>query len=275
MKFAIPRIWREPTDHSSNCYFCIVDPSKRREGKNAPAVDYPNIPSSIAPVPHCAELPIPIPPKRENTSSETNSSNPDGMDDVSDAVFQIETDERVPYYPNQADLNDLIRDLGLTKSSAELLSSRLKQWNLVDNSVQITCQRIRHQSFSTYFILSDGLCFCHDVTGLFNAIGISFNPNEWRLFIDSSNRSLKAVLLHNGNRLPSIPLAHSVHLKEEYNNVKLLLNALKYHEYAWEIIGDFKMVAFLMGLQGGFTKFPCYLCLWDSRDTTSHYCKRN
>ncbi|XP_058862618.1 uncharacterized protein LOC131704953 [Acipenser ruthenus] len=31
MKFAIPRIWREPTDHSSNCYFCMVDPSKRTE----------------------------------------------------------------------------------------------------------------------------------------------------------------------------------------------------------------------------------------------------
>ncbi|XP_058889662.1 uncharacterized protein LOC131739473 [Acipenser ruthenus] len=31
MKFAIPRIWREPTDHSSNCYFCMVDPSKQTE----------------------------------------------------------------------------------------------------------------------------------------------------------------------------------------------------------------------------------------------------
>ncbi|XP_061409988.1 uncharacterized protein LOC133344058 [Lethenteron reissneri] len=31
------------------------------------------------------------------------------------------------------------------------------------------------------------------------------------------------------------------------------------------------MVAFLMGLQGGFTKFTCYLCLWDSRDTKAHY----
>ncbi|XP_076308217.1 uncharacterized protein LOC143223736 [Tachypleus tridentatus] len=29
MKFAIPRIWREPTDHSSNCYFFMVDLSKR------------------------------------------------------------------------------------------------------------------------------------------------------------------------------------------------------------------------------------------------------
>ncbi|XP_076308555.1 uncharacterized protein LOC143223969 [Tachypleus tridentatus] len=62
-----------------------------------------------------------------------------------------------------------------------------------------------------------------------------------------------------------------VHLKEEYNSVNTLREALKYDEYGWEVIGDFKMVAFLMGHQGGFTMFPFYLCLWDSRDTTAHY----
>ena len=35
------------------------------------------------------------------------------------------------------------------------------------------------------------------------------------------------------------------------------------------------MVAFLVGLQGGFTKFQCYLCLWDSRDTKAHYHRRD
>jgi len=34
------------------------------------------------------------------------------------------------------------------------------------------------------------------------------------------------------------------------------------------------MVAVLMGLQGDFTKFPLYLCLWNSRNTSFHY-KRN
>ena len=34
------------------------------------------------------------------------------------------------------------------------------------------------------------------------------------------------------------------------------------------------MVAVLMGLQGGFTKFPYYLCLWDSRNASLHYEKR-
>lgn len=276
MKFAIPRIWREPTDHLTNCYFCMVDPSKRRTGKNAPAVLYPDLPSSIAPVPHCSELPIPSPPARERASSgERSVSEGEDNSSVSDDDFHGVTEERKPYYPNQKDLNDLIRDLGLTKSNAELLTSRLMQWNLLDESVQITRQRKRHHTFSSFFILQAGLCFCHDVIGLFEAIGIPCEPHEWRLFIDSSSRSLKAVLLHNGNQLPSIPLAHSVYLKEEYNNVKILLEALKYNDYGWEVIADFKMVAFLMGLQGGFTKFPCYLCLWDSRNTKEHYHRRD
>jgi len=45
MKFAIPGIWRKPTDHSSNCYFWMVDPIKRRTGKNAPQIVHPHIPS--------------------------------------------------------------------------------------------------------------------------------------------------------------------------------------------------------------------------------------
>ena len=31
------------------------------------------------------------------------------------------------------------------------------------------------------------------------------------------------------------------------------------------------MIAFLLGLQGGFITYPCHLCLWDSRDTKAHY----
>ena len=151
--------------------------------------------------------------------------------------------------------------------------SRLKQWDLLDNGVRITSQRKRHCDFSRFFSLQDELCYCHDVRGLFQAIGIPCNTNDWRLFIDSSSRSLKAVLLHNTNQFPSIPLAHSVVMKENYQNVKALLDALNYAQ--WDVIGDFKMVAFLMGLQGGFTKFPCFLCLWDSRNTSLHYKVKN
>ncbi|KAM5145528.1 uncharacterized protein ACMZJ9_012878 [Mantella aurantiaca] len=138
MKFAIPRIWREPTDHSNNCYFCMVEPTKRRTGKNAPQIVYPDLPSSIAPVPHCPQLPVPTPPTRDRSSSGDNSKS-DSEEDTGDLEcdFTDADDEKRPYFPNQKDINDLIRDLGLTKSNAELLTSRLKQWNLLDESVQI------------------------------------------------------------------------------------------------------------------------------------------
>ena len=35
------------------------------------------------------------------------------------------------------------------------------------------------------------------------------------------------------------------------------------------------MVGFLFGLQGGYTKFPCFLCLWDSKARTEHWIKKD
>ena len=84
------------------------------------------------------------------------------------------------------------------------------------------------------------MCYCSDIFGLFNKIGIDYNPQDWRLFIDSSVKSLKAVLLYNGNKFPSIPVGHSVHMKEEYENVKALLDMINYSSYNWELCGDFQ-----------------------------------
>ena len=129
-------------------------------------------------------------------------------------------------------------------------------------------------NLQNFFTNKDGFCFCNNVTALFAEIGIKCNPHEWYLFINGSSKSLKAVLLHNGNKLPSIPLANLAHLKEDYCSINLLIKALKYDQYGWEVIVDFKMIALLTGIQGGFIKFQCYLCLWDSRDTKKHYQKR-
>ncbi|XP_076329709.1 uncharacterized protein LOC143235436 [Tachypleus tridentatus] len=71
VKFTILRIWREPTDHSRNYYFCMVDPSKCRTEKNASAIMYPDLPSSIAPVSHCSELPVPTLPERKQPYRKT------------------------------------------------------------------------------------------------------------------------------------------------------------------------------------------------------------
>ena len=126
-----------------------------------------------------------------------------------------------------------------------------------------------------FFRKEDDLVFCYDVNGLMNAIGIKYDPQEWRLFIGSSKLSLKAVLLHNGNQHPSIPVGHAVHMKETYGNLKQLLSKLQYSEYGWHICGDLKVVSLLMGLQLGYTKYCCIICDWDSRAKTLHYLKRD
>ena len=125
MKFAIPRIWREPTNHTNDCYFCMVDPSTRRTGKNAPAIVYPSIPSSIAPVPHSDQLPVPIPTRCQDPVLADESTVDEDDITIDDHVQNSNLEEKKPYYPNQKDLNDLIRDLSLTTFDAELVTSRL------------------------------------------------------------------------------------------------------------------------------------------------------
>ncbi|GBN73136.1 hypothetical protein AVEN_9661-1 [Araneus ventricosus] len=64
------------------------------------------------------------------------------------------------------------------------------------------------------FCQDGDVIFCNDVESLFKALGLQHNPQERRLFIDSSKVSLKAVLQHNGNKHPSIPVGYAVRMKE-------------------------------------------------------------
>ena len=58
--------------------------------------------------------------------------------------------------------------------------------------------------------------------------------------------SLKVVLLHNGNRFHSVPLAHAANMKEVYESVKLLLGKIQYDEFKWNLCDDLKVVALLL-----------------------------
>ena len=73
--------------------------------------------------------------------------------------------------------------------------------------------------------------FSNDVCSVVEVPGYEFNPDQWRLFIDSSKVSLKVVLLHNGNKFPSVPLAHTANIKENYESMKLLLGKIKCDEF--------------------------------------------
>ncbi|GFT23537.1 uncharacterized protein TNCV_3510431 [Trichonephila clavipes] len=101
-----------------------------------------------------------------------------------------------------------------------------------------------------------------------------YGPDEWRLFIVPSKRSFKAVLLHNGNRYASVPVGHSVHLKECYETLEFILNKVSYSDHKWTICGDLKVFSMLLGQQSVYTKFPCFLCECDSRDRKQHNVKQ-
>ena len=87
-------------------------------------------------------------------------------------------------------------------------------------------------SFDSYH---PSLCYCTDIQGLFQEIDIAYSASDWRLFIDSSKRSLKAVLRHIDNVYQSIPIAHSVQMKEDRESVKILLELIQYNDHNWDV----------------------------------------
>ena len=114
----------------------------------------------------------------------------------------------------------------MSKKSAQLLGSRLKEKNLLTCGTTFSWYKHRERE-SVNFFASDGtLVYCTDIA-LIAQLGVEYEASQWRLFIDSSKRSLKGVLLHNGNECSSVPVAHSIVMKETYTNMKILLDKLK------------------------------------------------
>ncbi len=277
LPFGIPMVWREPKDHVTDCYFCLVS-TKGIGKKSRRKICYPSIPSAIRPIPHSEELPVPVFKGfalSEDEGSEVDQEQPDSGDIESESSSLDRERSSEPQQFSQRELNDLVRDLGLSKKAAEVLASRLDEKNLLDLSAKVSYFRKRDQIFLSFFSEEKQFVYCHDIPGLLLQLGItSYNPVEWRLFLDSSKRSLKCVLLHNGNVYGAVPIGHSVHLREEYNSIKTVIDLLKYHEHNWVICVDLKIVNLLLGQQKGFTKFPCYICMWDSRARDKHWTQK-
>lgn len=223
----------------------------------------------------------------ETTTTETSQSD----------FVPIATQKRdiVRHLVTQADWEDIVRDAKLPRSSAELIGSRLKSWNLVANDFKITAlrDRVATNPFDTYFIededvreyedieedrehrvnveIEKKLVYCNDVNGLLKSFGLIHDSQQWRLFIDGSVKSLKVCLLHNGNQYPSVPLAYATKMKESYPNLVKILQKINYNEHQWQICADLKIVGLLMGLKSGFAKHQCFLCLWEGRQRHLHY----
>jgi hypothetical protein len=67
-------VWREPKDHSSDCYFCLTNITQFTPNSRY-TVQYPDLTLAMKPIPHSEELPVPKPP--ENLIFNENKSDPD------------------------------------------------------------------------------------------------------------------------------------------------------------------------------------------------------
>ena len=211
--------------------------------------------------------------EKEKSAEDSNVAS---TSDTSDEQYTSYNAKNEKGQLTQEKVNDLIRDLGLSKNGAEYLASWLKQNTDEAAKIEVSHYRDRDKEYCDYYAYDEefSLVYCKDIVGLMNRFEHGcYKPNEWRLFIDSSKRSLKAVLLHNTNVYAAIPIGYSVIRDENYCNMEVILNRIKYSDHKWLLCGDLKILTILLGQQSGFTKYPCYLCEWDSWDGKNHNIK--
>ena len=118
--------------------------------------------------------------------------------------------------------------------------------NMLAPKPKLALHRYREKGLIEFFKMEENLLFCDNIEGLITTMGTSYSPSGWRLFIGSSKKSMNCVLLH-GNKLPSVPIGHSIKMKKTYENTKPILNRIKYAEYEWIICEDLEVLSMLLG----------------------------
>ena len=55
-----------------------------------------------------------------------------------------------------------------------------------------------------------------------------------------------------------MPIGHSVHLKETYKNMNMLVMKIKYDKHKWMVCRDLKVLRMLLGQQGRYAKYASF-----------------
>lgn len=270
-KYRVPVLWKnqEQLHNPAQCYFCV---NFRRGIGMQNRVKYQATPFASLPVEHTLNSP----PK--NMNADILSSTGSGPE-LGASSMEITTSSE--YQPSnhagisvvlvtQQYFNNMCRQLELSQRKSELLASMLKQNNLLSDNVKIS-QKNRQSAFVAYYKTESELTYCPDINNLMQKMDIEYNRDDWRLFIDASASGLKAALLHIDNLHFPVPVAYSRTLKETHDSMKLILTKIRYAEHNWDVSGDLKVTALIMGLQLGRTKNMCFLCTWISTAKIDHY----
>ncbi|GBM87998.1 hypothetical protein AVEN_185935-1 [Araneus ventricosus] len=141
-------MWREQQNHTTDCYFCSVD-VRGFNTKNKKSIFYPNLSSAIRTVSHTSEISVQHPPSSlVDIQSDSEDGNTLPHQDETSSDFSV---EEGPQLFSQSELNDLVRDLGLSKHGNELLGSILKNKNLLTPGTSFFWYRRQEKEFTQFF----------------------------------------------------------------------------------------------------------------------------
>lgn len=279
MRFRVPMYWVMPrggVHDESNCYACanhIGGQNKKKMKKHI----YKSVESAQIPLEHIKD-------DETNTYVTYKTVTPDIISTSTLVTRQtatsVETENYSVYEPSTAnwdkrpqpiseiEMDNIVASLGLSKLNSEKLARILKKKNVLAPDVRITKYRKRQEDYQNLYDINaeKTYAYCSDPHLLMLAMFVerAYDPEEWRLFIDSSKNSLKVVLLHVSNKVPAIPLAYSTETKETHEVLARIMDDINYHQHGWKICCDLKVVTMLCGLQSGRTKYMCFLCKWVS-----------
>lgn len=279
LPFGRPMEWDDPVVHQSeNCYVCMnsdVFSNGYNSAKHRKKA-YISVESAVIPLPHSDEYPVPKHPKKISPTFVTSipSASDDPITDPNYTSSEIE----YPSLISQAHLDSIVKKLHLSQNYAEILARELKSVHVLGPGVKVTGYRHRQSQFMPYFTLSDDKqsAFCNNIEGLMNEMNIDrYEPEKWRIFIDSSKTSLKTVLLYENSTIKPVPILYAKNRTETYETMEWILRTVDYDRHQWRACCDLKVVTLLAGMQTGYTKYCCAFCTFDSRYKHNQYQKRD
>ena len=172
-------------DHTTDCYFCFVN-TKGIGKKKRHKISYPSIPSAIGPTLHSDQLPIPVFKgflPSEDVGSDQEQETADETQEIlsGSGDLSYETPQSLtPQQFSQPELNDLVRDLGLSKNAAEALA-RLRKKKQLSHTTKGSYFRNREQAFVPFFTEENKFVYCHNISGLLQELGMPvYHPNDWQ-----------------------------------------------------------------------------------------------
>lgn len=193
LPFLEPVTWLPQRGHrQNNCYFCLTN-TTGYHFKIRQSIEYADVENVVKTVLR----------QKDDAKPKTTGGTSPSLTELPPSPTHAEspTSEYIPpqgelntqHLLSQGEFNDLVRDLEHSKRQTELLGSRMKQWNFLQENVNITFRRTEETGlFGPLFCEStknSNLVYCNDVNELFKKLAYNHIPQYLRLFIDGSTKS--------------------------------------------------------------------------------------